>query len=124
MKVLTSGLLMFVLALPLAFFLPWWSVAIPSFLLPFFIKHRHIINFLIGFMAMFFFWYLSALYVDFENDHILSHRMAALFSVEQYFVPALSGAVAGLIGAVAALAGKSMVRGRLVWSYGSFRLSC
>lgn len=97
-------------ALALAFVLPWWSIVIPSFSIPFFIKHKPLFDFLIGFCALFLFWYLSALYLDFENEHILSSRMAVLFSVEPYFVPALSGAVAGMMGAVAALTG-SLLRG-------------
>lgn len=75
-KILTIAVLSFLLTL----FLPWYGVAIAAFITGLALSNKPGNNFLSGFAGVGIFWFLYALILDIRNDHILSARIALLFS--------------------------------------------
>ena len=106
MKFILSVVLIALLSAVVAYFLPWWSVAIVAF----FIGGRSRKAFLAGFCGVALCWLVAALTHDLANDHILSSRMAVLFKLPNYSLfMCVTVLVGGLIGGLAAWSG-SMLR--------------
>lgn len=63
------------------FLLPWWSVAAIAFLISLTQNQKGGRAFLMGFLGVGLCWLSVALYRDIANEHILSTRMAALFTL-------------------------------------------
>ena len=101
--ILLTGLLVFIAGL----YLPWWSVAIASFLVVLFLPMRSGKAFLAGFIGVFILWALLAWRIDLQNEGILSKRIAGLFhlggsSFLLVVCTALIGALVGGLGALTA----------------------
>lgn len=110
MRFLLATLLTIVLGFLAGKFLPWWSIALASFLVALLIPQRAGAGFLSGFLGIFLLWALVALWIDSKNESILSHKISALLklggsSVLLILVTAFIGA---LVGGFAAMAGSSM----------------
>lgn len=91
-------------------FLPWWSIAVIAFLVALLIPQKIIMSFVSGLVGIFLLWTIVALWIDFKNNSILSHKVSELFklggsSFAIIFVTALIG---GLVGGFAAMAGSSL----------------
>jgi hypothetical protein len=106
MKFLLTVLVTALLCALSAYFLPWWTVAVISFLVAVFTRQPPGRSFLAGFCGVGALWLVVALFRDIRNDHILSTRMAELFHLSGYnmfiVVTVLVGA---LVGGLAAWAG-------------------
>lgn len=106
-KVLIIAILSFVLTL----FLPWYMPFIVSFIVGLTLSNRPGNNFLSGLIGVGFFWLIYALYLDISNAHVLSRKVALLFS--DSLNTAITGAVlimvttflGGLLGGLSAMAG-------------------
>ncbi len=109
MKFLLSVILIALLAMGAEHFLPWWSVAVVSFLVSVLISQKPGRAFLSGFCGIGIFWLITALRHDVANDHILSTRMAALFHLPNYglFI-GVTVLIGGLVGGLSAWAGALM----------------
>ena len=110
MKLILSVLLIAALAFLSGMFLPWWSIAIVSFLIPLLIPQAPGIGFLSGFFGIFILWGILAFWIDIKNNGILSHKIAELFplggsSILLILVTAFVGA---LVGGFAAMSGASL----------------
>lgn len=110
MKFLLAILLTAVLSFVAGMFLPWWSIAIVSFLVALLLVQNIGKGFLSGFLGIFTLWGLLSLWIDTENESILSHKVAQLFplggsSVLMILVTAFIGA---LVGGFAGMAGSSL----------------
>jgi len=106
MKFFLSIILIAVLSAVAEYFLPWWSLAIVSFLVTLIIAIKPGKAFLAGFLGIAIFWLIAVLLKDIPNDHILSGRMAALFHLPNYFLFSVVTILAGsLIGGLAAWSG-------------------
>ncbi len=95
-------LFIFLVALVLQLFLPWWIVALAAFVLCFFraVSGGH--AFRHSFAAIFILWSGVALYQTMQNQHILARRVGEMFmmtSGNNWIVLVL---VTGLVGALAA----------------------
>ncbi|MEO6151347.1 MAG: hypothetical protein ABIN95_07815 [Mucilaginibacter sp.] len=102
-------MLLFPIILALAFisgfFLPWWFVAIISFVPALFIKTTGK-PFWIGFAGVGLAWLALALLKTLPNDNILAARVAALFHLPGWiYILALTVLIGGLVGGSAALSG-------------------
>jgi hypothetical protein len=107
--VLLTTLLSFAFGL----YLPWWSMALVAFLIAFFLyQPRPRVAYLGGFLGLFLLWGLLALWIDVQNDHILSRRMAILFPLggSSALLILVTALLAGLIGGLAALSGNYLFR--------------
>lgn len=79
-------------------FLPWWGLAIACLLAGYLTAPMGRSAFLAAFSAAFLTWSLYALYLDLQNDEILSSRMIQLFPLPD--VPLLLVPITGLLGGV------------------------
>lgn len=107
MKFIVSVLLIAVLAAVVAWFLPWWTVAIVAFIIGGQSKNA----FLAGFCGVALCWLVAAVFRDMANDHILSGRMAVLFKLPNYglFI-CVTVFIGGLIGGLSAWSGALLTR--------------
>src|SRR5215212_1382219 len=100
MRFLLATLLIVLLSYIAGLFLPWWSIAIVAFLVCLLVRPSPGIGFLTGFTGIFLLWTIVALWIDIKNEHILSHKIAQLFSLGgssalMIIVTALVGALVG-----------------------------
>jgi hypothetical protein len=110
MKFLLTTLLIFLLSFIAGLYLPWWSIAIVAFVAALLMQPKIGFGFLAGFIGIFLLWASIALWIDVNNESILSRKVALLFplggsSVLLILVTALAG---GLVGGFAAMAGSSI----------------
>lgn len=94
-------------SLVVSFVLPWWIVAIISFLAAFFIAKRSAHAFLSAFAAIFIVWVVMAMFKSVPNNHILATRMANVLPLGGHWMilTAITGLVGGLVAGMAALSG-------------------
>lgn len=87
-------------------FLPWWTLFIPAIVLGAALFDRSMIAFFIGFLSLFFAWFLQVLYIDIANESVLSTRISDMMGLGNGFVVLLiTGLIGGLIGGVGTLLG-------------------
>ena len=90
-------------------FLPWWSLAIVAFLIGISTDLNKFKIFLSGLVGSALVWGLYAFYIHTSSEALLSNKMAAIFGLSQAWALVLiSATVAGIVGGMAALSGKSL----------------
>jgi hypothetical protein len=110
MRFLVSVLLIVLFSFLTGRFLPWWSIALVCFVVALLIPQSTGRSFGAGFLGIFVMWGLLASWIDVQNNHILSQKIAQLLplggsSIMLILVTALIGA---LVGGLAALSGSSL----------------
>ena len=110
MRFLLATLLTVALGFVAGIYLPWWSIAMVSFLVALLIAQSPGSGFLSGFTGIFILWGLLSLWIDLKNESILSHKIAQVIplggsSVLLILITALLGAI---VGGFAAMAGSSL----------------
>jgi L-lactate permease len=95
-------------SLVVSFVLPWWIVAIISFLSALFIARSSAHAFWSAFVAIFIVWVVMAMFKSVPNDHILATRMAHLLPLGGHWVllAAITGLIGGLVAGMSALSGQ------------------
>jgi hypothetical protein len=112
MRFTVSTILIALLGFAAGLYLPWWSIALMAFLVAFFIGQKPWMAYLSGFLAGLLFWGLLALWIDVQNEHILSVRMATLFPLggSSLWLVLVTGLLAAIIGGMAALSGSYLLK--------------
>ncbi len=112
MKFIISVFLTALLGYAAGFYLPWWGIAITSFLVAALLQQSPGRSFLAGFLGILFLWAGLASYLDAKNQHLLSKRIAQLlFQSDSYFLLLLvTGVIGGLVSGLAALSGSFLRR--------------
>ena len=106
MRFLLLVILIALLSAAAEVFLPWWGIAVVSFIVSLFVSLRPGKAFLAGFLGIALFWLTAACIHELTNDHILSAKMAALFHLPNYVIFILVTAlIGGLVGGLSAWAG-------------------
>lgn len=113
MRFLLATLLTATLSFIAGLYLPWWSIALISFLVAILIKQKISWAYLSGFTGIFLLWGLLAFLIDIKNKSILSHKIAQLIplngsSILLILVTALIGAI---VAGFAAMSGSSLREG-------------
>jgi hypothetical protein len=110
MKFLLSILLTAALSFLAGMFLPWWSIAVVALLVALFLPQRTGLDFLSGFIGIFLMWTLVSAWIDIENEHLLSHKLAKIFPLggSSLLLILVTALVGGLVGGFAAMAGSSL----------------
>ena len=105
-RFLLSVILIAVLSALAEQWLPWWAIAVVSFMVAFVANQRPGKAFLMGFLGIAIFWLVDCIMHDIANEHILSTRMAALFHLPNYalFI-VVTLFIGGLVGGLSAWAG-------------------
>lgn len=83
-----------------------------AFLVAFFIGQKPWLAYFSGFLAGLLLWGLLALWIDIQNEHILSGRMAVLFPLRgsSDLLVVVTGVLAAIIGGMAALSGSYLLK--------------
>lgn len=106
MRFLISIIVCALLASVMERFLPWWSVAIATFLVSMLWKQSAGKSFLMGFLAVFLLWFIMAFVMSRANDNILAARMAQLFQLPNALLfMAIAAIVGGIVGGMGAWCG-------------------
>lgn len=107
MKFYISIMLTALLSLAFGMYMPWWSIALAAFIVAVVIPQKPGKSFLTGFIALFLLWGILALYIDAQNEHILSQRVAELIikSKSSFVMILLTALIGALVGGFAALSG-------------------
>ncbi len=107
MKFLVAFILTALLSYAAGFYLPWWSIAIAAFLVAALLPQKPLYAFMAGFFSLFVLWIVLALYIDYNNEHLLSMKISELLfkSHSHALIMSVTGLVAGMVGGFAALAG-------------------
>jgi hypothetical protein len=95
-----------VLAFLLQTMLPWWSVAVASFLISLIISTKGLSSFISGFLGIGILWLILAAYIDATTGSILSERIAGIFTLpNSWSLIMTTSLIGGLVGGFAALTG-------------------
>ncbi len=107
MKFLTALLLTALLSFVACLYLPWWSIAVASFLVALLVHQQPVKAWLAGFLGLFLLWTILAYWKDALNDGILSHRIAEILPLggSSFMLILITGFVGALVGGIAALSG-------------------
>jgi hypothetical protein len=107
LKFIISVLAMAVSAFALSLYLPWWILAPCCMLVALLMPLKPILAFASGFLSMFLYWGGMAALISTANHHLLAAKMGKLmFQSENPLFPIMVAAfIAGLLGALSALAG-------------------
>lgn len=92
-------------------FLPWWwSFALICFLVALLLPQRIWISFLSGFIALFVVHFLLALWIDSQNQSLLSTKIAQLFKLADaaFLLVLLTAFISALIAGFASMSGSSL----------------
>jgi hypothetical protein len=102
-KFLVASLLTALLSYITALFLPWWIIALVSFVVAAAIPQKPLLAFLSAAIALFLLWGMQSFIIDKNNNHILASRVADLIihhrsSILIIFITATIGAVVSGMG--------------------------
>jgi len=111
MKFLFSILTVALLCFVAEYFMPWWAIAVVSFLVSLFAKYEPGKGFLMGFCGVGLCWLGIAAAKNGANEHILASRMAELFHLPgQVFFLAVTVILGALIGGLFAWSGSLILK--------------
>ena len=86
--------------------LPWWTISILAIVSAFVLKHKFGLSAMFGFLAGFILWAGLALYLDVENQNILSSKIGELFGgVNSTILIAGTGLLGGILVALGSMIG-------------------
>lgn len=102
--ILLTGLLSFIAGLYVPY---WWFFAVVAFLVAALIHQRGAKAFFSGFLALFILWFALAFWIDFENESVLSTKIASLLPLggSKWMLMLVTGFIGGLVAGFAALTG-------------------
>ena len=111
MRFLLATLLTALLSFIAGLYLPWWSIAIIAFFVALFMGQFIGRSFLSGFLGIFLLWFIVALWIDINNEHILSQKIAQLFSLgnSSVLLILITALIGALVGGFAAMSGASLL---------------
>lgn len=113
MRFFLATLLTIAISFLLGLFLPWWSVAVGCLLAALLVHQNLLTSFLAGFLGIFVLWFAIAFWLDYQNESILSKKVATIFPLHGSGLALMlvTSLVGALVGGFAAMIGSS-IRGR------------
>jgi hypothetical protein len=110
-----------ILSFVLTFYLPWYTPFIVCFITGFILSNKPGNNFLAGLLGIAIFWLSYTLFLDINNNHLLSSKIAQLFSekLSTEITSAVLVMVTAFLGAL--LGGLSAMAGAMIMDNGSRR---
>jgi hypothetical protein len=107
MKFIASILVTAILSFVICLYMDWWAIAIAAFLVAVLIHQKPLSSFLTGFVALFLLWGILSWWIDMKNQHVLSHKIAALlpFGGSVFLMILVRALIGALVAGFAALAG-------------------
>ena len=112
LKYILSILVTALMAFAAGLYLPWWGIALASFLVSAAIPQKPAFSFLSGFLGVFLLWEVLAWWIDNKNNGILSQKVANLFGLggSSVLLIVITSIIGGLVAGFAALAGTYLRR--------------
>ena len=94
-------------------FFEWWSFAVTSFAVAFFIHQKSGKAFVSGFFGIFLLFTIHTLVLDYQNDHLLAKKVAEIFNLgkSSLAIILITAFINALVSGLAALSG-SLARGK------------
>jgi len=88
-------------------YFPWWSIAIPAFLVALLVQQKAGMAFVSAFSALLLLWSGLAWWINVENENILAARIGELLGIgnNPFLLILITGAVGGLVAGFAAMSG-------------------
>ena len=106
MKHILHFIIILLLSLATANFLPWWGFVIIAFVVSAIMQLKEGPAFLSGFMALFILWVIQTFLINQANGGILSAKMGALFGgLSPNLMIAVTAILGGLLAGLSALSG-------------------
>ena len=107
MKFIISFILTILLRFALCLFLPWWSIAIISFLVALLVKQKAGMAFAAGFSGLVLLWTGLAWWINVKNENILSARIGELLGIgnNPFLLITITAIIGGLVAGFAAMSG-------------------
>jgi|SRR5450432_843288 hypothetical protein len=107
MKFIVSIVLTALLSFEICLYMDWWAIAIAAFMVAIFIHQKPAKSFLTGFIALLILWGGLSWWIDIKNEHVLSHKMAALlpFGGSVFIMILVTALIGGLVAGFASMAG-------------------
>ena len=105
MKTGLAVIIMAVLSYISGIFLPWWSIAIVTFLVAFILRLRPGAAFVTGFSSIFLLWFVLSYVLSSANGHVLATKMAGvvLQTENPFLLMLVTGLTGGVVAGLAAL---------------------
>ncbi len=112
MRFFISVLLIALLSFAACLYLPWWVIAIVSFIVAVGIPVGAGKSFLAGFIAIFFLWLIMSFFISNANNHLLAHKVAILIlkGDSPYLLMIVTGLIGGLVAGLGSLTGSLLRR--------------
>lgn len=106
MRFLIHIVVVFLFSWLLQTFLPWWTVAVASFIAGLLFGESGFRSFAAGFIGAGLLWVVMAWYIDSSTDSILTSKVALLFPTKTVgLLIMLTGLIGGLVGGFASMTG-------------------
>lgn len=107
MKFLVAIILTALLAFISGLFLPWWGIAITSFLVSVIVHQKAGKAFLSGLLGVLLLWAGLAWWIDMKNNGVLSKRIASVLPLggNAILLILVTGLIGGLVAGFAAMSG-------------------
>lgn len=107
MKIIAGIFSIALLSFALGIFLPWWSIAIAAFLIPFVLVQKPLISFFSGFLAIFLLWGLYAFIINNSNHDILANRISQVILKREnsMLLILITASLGGIVAGFASLSG-------------------
>jgi cbb3-type cytochrome oxidase subunit 1 len=105
MKFFVAFILTALLSFAGCLFFPWWIIAVAAFIVAALIQQHPIASFAAGFLALFVLWAVQSIYIDAQNEHLLSTKVAHILPLGGSYVALilLSAFVGGIVAGMSAL---------------------
>jgi len=102
MKFLYQLIATIILSFILQSFLPWWTMAVASFLLGYLFGNSGFVSFCAGFLGVGMLWFGMAFFIDVSTQSILTEKINKILPLNAFVLTILIG---GLVGGMASLTG-------------------
>lgn len=87
----------------------WWAVVLAAGLINFIIYSKGPSSFISGFLGIGLLWFFTALLTDINTDSILTHKVAAIFSLPSAtLLVVMTAIIGGLAGGFGGLSGSQL----------------
>jgi hypothetical protein len=105
MKFLVSIILTALLSFAAALFFDWWIIAVCAFIVALIIHQNAFYTFLSAFLALFILWAVQSYFIDTQNEHLLSTKVATILPLRGSYIAVIlvAALIGGLVAGMAAL---------------------
>ncbi len=112
MKFTVSIILTVLLSFVACLYLPWWSIAVVSFLIAIVIFQKPYMAFITGFISLLLLWGGLAWWISAANDDLLAHKISVLVikADSPFLLVGLTALIGAVVAAFAALSGSLLRR--------------